>query len=270
MQGNTGIQYAKSPLEGVRILSCQGRHQFDKHLHEDFVIWLNSNACEYYTVRGASYLLEPGSISIIEPGMIHTNHSTEQQQSHLRSFYISEKWINNLVCACSENINFDKINTAEITDRYIWLELVKLHDSLLADQGSLELECNLISVFADLFTRIGCLVQDTARSIGHKLDVTKEYMHAHLEDSISLDDLAKIAGCSTYHLIRLFRKEMNITPHAYLIQLRLERARSLVDNGESIGDAAFLSGFADQSHLTRKFKVRFGVSPGRYLQQNSL
>lgn len=269
MQDNSAINYAKSPLEGVRILSCQGKHQFEKHLHDDYVIWLNSSACEYYSLRGSSYLLEPGCISIIEPGMIHTNHSTEQLASHLRSFYISEKWIQDLVYTCSEKVNCHQAKTVEVNDRFIWLELIKLHDRLLAAQDYLEIECNLMSVFVDLFKRLGCLVPDAANPLGRKLIMAKEYMHAHLSVNISLDDLAEIAGCSSYHLIRLFRKEMNITPHAYLVQLRLERARQHLDHGKSIIDAAFLSGFADQSHLTRKFKVRYGISPGRYLQQNS-
>ena len=58
-----------------------------------------------------------------------------------------------------------------------------------------------------------------------------------------------------------------MSPHAYLIQLRLEKARQLISKGKSIADAALLAGFSDQSHLTRSFKKRYGLTPGRYGSQ---
>jgi AraC-like DNA-binding protein len=59
-----------------------------------------------------------------------------------------------------------------------------------------------------------------------------------------------------------FENKKECLPHAYLVQLRLEHAGMMLDKRESIADAALSSGFSDQSHLTRKFKLRFGVTPG--------
>ncbi len=57
---------------------------------------------------------------------------------------------------------------------------------------------------------------------------------------------------------------LGLPPHAYLIQRRLDLARKAIESGISLADAAIVSGFSDQSHMTRRFKAAFGVTPGQY------
>ena len=77
--------------------------------------------------------------------------------------------------------------------------------------------------------------------------------------------LAAAAGLSPYYFIRVFRQAVGLTPHAYLVQLRVETAKRLLDRGQPVVEAALAAGFADQSHLTRHFKRIVGVTPGQYL-----
>jgi AraC-like DNA-binding protein len=69
---------------------------------------------------------------------------------------------------------------------------------------------------------------------------------------------------SKCHLVHLFHKELGLPPHAYQIQLRVAHARRLVASGTPLAEVASLTGFADQSHLTRLFKRIVGVPPGQY------
>jgi AraC-like DNA-binding protein len=92
-------------------------------------------------------------------------------------------------------------------------------------------------------------------------------MRSMLQENLSLEMLAVIAGCTSFHLMRLFKKHLSMSPHSYLVQLRLERAKELLSQGHPIADAALCAGFSDQSHLTRRFKQRYGLTPGTYLQQ---
>jgi AraC-like DNA-binding protein len=94
-------------------------------------------------------------------------------------------------------------------------------------------------------------------------------MRSMLQENLSLEMLAVIAGCTSFHLMRLFKKHLGMSPHSYLVQLRLERAKELLSQGNPIADAALRAGFSDQSHLTRRFKQRYGLTPGTYLQQKS-
>jgi AraC-like DNA-binding protein len=78
----------------------------------------------------------------------------------------------------------------------------------------------------------------------------------------SLTDLANLTGISKFGLLRAFKRELGITPHAYLVQQRLHRAKVLMKGGASVSQAASLAGFADKSHLTRQFRNSFGITPG--------
>lgn len=91
--------------------------------------------------------------------------------------------------------------------------------------------------------------------------------HDQLAENISLNDLAERFDCTPFHLIRFFKKESGLTPYAYLLRLRLERARELISQGRPLVDTALETGFADQSHLTRHFKALYGIPPGEFKRQ---
>jgi len=86
------------------------------------------------------------------------------------------------------------------------------------------------------------------------------------DDSLAptLSELAAMSGVSRYQLLRRFEKVYGLPPHAWRRQLRIERVRRLIRGGASLSAAAALSGFADQSHMTRVFTAQFGFTPGAW------
>ena len=81
---------------------------------------------------------------------------------------------------------------------------------------------------------------------------------------VPLAAIAREVGLSREHLLRAFRAEFGTTPHSYVMQVRVARARAMLAAGSSAGAAAVACGFCDQSHMNRWFGKTFGVTPGRY------
>ncbi len=125
----------------------------------------------------------------------------------------------------------------------------------------------------DVFTQLARKHSDCPEQTPHsglektKISRVKEYLDAYYLRDITLDDLAAIAQFSPYHLLRAFRRTVGLTPHAYLIQVRIEAGKRLLRNGNSISDVSATTGFSDQSHFTRHFKRIMGVTPGQYQPQ---
>jgi AraC-like DNA-binding protein len=97
----------------------------------------------------------------------------------------------------------------------------------------------------------------------------RDYLHSHLHQDIGLDDLARVTGVDRFRLSRAFKAAFGIAPHAYLIQLRLTRARHLLARGEAPVSVAAALGFADQSHLGRWFQRAYRMTPADYRRRCS-
>lgn len=95
-----------------------------------------------------------------------------------------------------------------------------------------------------------------------RLQMLLDYIHESLGQEIGLTDLAKLVDMSKYHLCRVFKHQMGMSLHQYVIQQRVERAKQLLKHrGMTIADIAQDCGFSSHSHLTRHFKRLVGVTP---------
>jgi len=93
----------------------------------------------------------------------------------------------------------------------------------------------------------------------------REYVEAHFGESIDLLVLAEVAGLSVHHFARQFKQSAGVTPHVYLTQKRVERAREmLVQTDLSLAEIAFTVGFCDQGHLARHFRDMLGTTPREF------
>jgi AraC family transcriptional regulator len=95
-----------------------------------------------------------------------------------------------------------------------------------------------------------------------------DYVEAHLDQNISLTELAALSQMSLHYFARLFKQTVGLSPHQYVTQQRIERAKQLLlQRGFTMAEVAHRVGFADQSHFNRHFKNLVGVSPKQWLRQ---
>ena len=96
--------------------------------------------------------------------------------------------------------------------------------------------------------------------------LARQMLDDRLAETVTLDDLAAAAGENRFTLAKLFRRELGVSPHRYLIARRLAAAQQNLAAGASIAEAALAAGFFDQSHLTRQFTRRTGFTPARFVR----
>jgi len=98
----------------------------------------------------------------------------------------------------------------------------------------------------------------------HVLRRIDDWLEAHLEDTVHLDDMARIAGISGYHFHRMFRLSRGMAPHAWITAQRVKRARALLRGRMQIARISAACGFSSQSHMTRVFRNHTGLTPAGY------
>jgi AraC family transcriptional regulator len=155
------------------------------------------------------------------------------------------------------------------------------------DQVLLDLACNLVSETTNNYPNgplfwneiahrfIGGLIARHSKeskmpsrgTLGkHMLELIRDYVLAHLHEPIEVGTLADMAGRSPFHFTRVFARSVGVTPHRYVVHLRLRRAIELVREGRSsLAEIAAATGFADQSHLSRWIRRVHGVCLTEFL-----
>jgi AraC family transcriptional regulator len=143
-------------------------------------------------------------------------------------------------------------------------ETSKIGGNLLIDSLKTTLAIHLLRSYCSTTPKLSSAANGLSPSI---LKQITDYIQAHLNQNITLNELAAIAQISPYHFLRLFKQKMGITPHQYILQQRIEQAKFLLQHRElSLAEIALSVGFCDQSHFTRCFKQRVGITPNQLMQ----
>ncbi len=145
-----------------------------------------------------------------------------------------------------------------------------LHRFASCATASDKLAAEAISTFV-LSTLAGAETQPNAKTKETKPFDTQrclEFIEANLADGVGLDQIAGVSGCSVYHVARLFKSEIGLSPHQYVMERRVARAREMLEAGTSpLADIAYAVGFSSQAHMTDVFRKRLGITPGAYRKE---
>jgi AraC-like DNA-binding protein len=203
-----------------------------------------------------------GDVICVNPGEVHDGASIGEAPRAWRMLYIDPVLL-------EREIGPEAKGRAEIVQPVIYDPLLarrfaRLFAALTASTPDLlGSEENLLGCLGHLLRKHGVQrpkVSETSPSVARAL----ERLSSQPGDPVSLGELAALCGVGRFQFLRAFTRATGITPHAYLLQLRVRLAQRLLRDGHAVAEAALGAGFADQSHLTRCFVRQLGVTPGRY------
>lgn len=244
---------------GIELRSVAGSSDYEPHFHDNYTIGLLTGGSQIVRTNRRTENAFAGSVQFHAPFQVHENQPVSPGGISFLHFEISESRLLELL---GNRLPVSRPN--HIPDFELFQSLKTAFESLTAEDNPLLAQDELLtSALLKLFP-----VWESSR---FKPDFTprlvariKDFLHANYADSFTLDALAELTKVSRVHISRTFKYHIGLAPHEYLVQLRIARAKAEIAKGVPLAEAAFLSGFADQSHLTRHFKRITHITPGEY------
>lgn len=239
---------------------------FSDHFHPVLAFGVVESGVMRTVVRGATHIAPSRTVIFFNPGDVHAPHGAGPEGWSFRMFYPD----NDLLQQVSRQMLWADTSfwfrSPFVQNPRLASRLLRLHRYCERYQPTLESESLLASCLAEIARYTLSPFEANSSDVGHaRIETARNYLHAHCHENVTLQRLAAAAGLSPYHLLRAFRDRVGLTPHAYMTQLRVERARVLLRSGLSLSETTYQTGFVDQSHFTRQFKKMMGVTPGQYL-----
>lgn len=239
---------------------------YARHSHEFFSIGAITHGHSTYLHEKSRQRIDSGTVVLMNPGDVHACNPIDDQPWSYVMFYIDTQWLTNVQhdAGLDHNTGFQPLAATHSHDPELFRGLTRLFATLADRQAdALHKQTTTLRFFDGMQHTLG----DTAPRPGKppsRLERAAEYINDNFKQPIRLDDLCHAASLSPSYLIRSFEQRYHLTPHAYLINRRVQHAREQLRQGRLIADIAHESGFADQAHLQRVFKKHLAATPGQY------
>ena len=234
---------------------------YHPHSHDEWSVGVVDAGAALCCLGSQQQLLMAGAVVVIPPGIPHSCNPVAELAWSYRMLFVEAGWVARLL-AQSATKRVGIAPSGPVTaDAYAQFDL--LFSALERDEDASELAAQL-SEF--VLRHVGTQALEPAQSPAplRALHRARDLILKQLEDKLSLHGLAQAAGLSPFHLIRSFKQAYGLTPHAFQLDQRINRAKRLLKQGQGIASVAQQLGFADQSHFQRHFKLRHAVTPLRY------
>lgn len=253
-----------STLHGIELFEARlSTQSFARHSHEGFAIGAIAQGMGGYFCRGEDMILPRGSLSLMNPEEPHTGHA-HSARLHYNMLYASEDAVR-AVLGITRLRGFRDVSPSGGGVEFGAL-LSRLADLLTQGAGSgwdLAVEETVHDALAAVFVTHGeARLRDPGAEPAAIATVRAAIQTSVAEgDDLSLRRLADLAQLHPSYLVRSFRQAVGISPHAYALRCRVERAKAALIAGQSGADAAQEAGFYDQSHMIRHMRRQIGVTP---------
>lgn len=259
-------RFWRIPEGDCELLSARYSTQsFGRHSHDRYAIGVISSGVEKLFYRGAHHLGTAGNVVTISPGEMHDGLPGSDEGWMYRMLYIDPAWLNKVVFQDRFSSGHIHLFQQALTQDDVFAESFLYHHQIIEKSSpSLERETILLELVTQLFQRNGVNMKPSDAAERDAVKRIKKKLEDDFDKNIPLEDLAKLVDLDPLYMIRVFKKNVGISPHSYQIQKRIAHVQNLLRKGASLAQASFCCGFFDQSHMTRAFKKVVGVTPGSF------
>ncbi|WP_251977675.1 AraC family transcriptional regulator [Salinicola avicenniae] len=248
---------AQSGADAHIIEVLSDRH-FPRHSHDEYGVGVMLDGGHVSWSGRGQVEAGPRHVITVNPNELHDGIPVDGRPRRWRMLFVSPRL---LASATSADLASREFHHPAMRDPAMARRLLQcMADIPDSDPG------DILTIVGDLFGTLLDKPLSTPKANAPSLGVQHmlERIHDDPLKAPSLSMLASIAGLPAYTAFRRFRREMGITPHAYLKQYRVRLACAAIGRGAALTEAAAISGFADQSHMTRAFVRQLGITPGQW------
>jgi AraC-like DNA-binding protein len=244
------------------------RQRFSPHAHDEYVFGVVESGAARTTFRGVEDVHAVGAVITFAPGEVHTGAPATDEGWSYRTLYPGESLVRFIAREATGRDFSPTFDGSFVVDAVLSDRFRTAHMILESGADGMQKECALLEALGELIVRCASKRERSTplpapRSTA-ALRRVRDLLEAEYARTVTISELAREAGLSTFHLIRVFRASFGLPPYKYLEQVRIQQARRLIRHGFPLTHVVHATGFSDQSHLTRYFKRIVGVTPGTY------
>ncbi len=241
---------------------------FSRHMDERYVVCLVQAGVELFGCRGRRYAAGPGDIVLYNPEDVHDGSSPDQKPWSYRCYYIPESLVRGIAARGAAGVPMPSFPEKVVRDPSAAAHWSSLHRLMEEGENALRDQAFFLELFSSLLDRHGQSREtgnppNSAPGRGNLLK-SRDFLDAHFDAAVTLEQLSALAGLSAFHFLREFKRCFGMPPHRYRQQVQVRRAKELLARGVPISAVAVDAGFCDQSHLSRVFKSFTGLTPGQF------
>ncbi len=238
---------------------------FPHHFHEYYVIGLVESGQRLLTVNDREYQMGSGDILVFNPMDNHGCIQTDGGRLTYRNISLKTETMERVFQDVNGHGGLPHFPEPILYRSESAALFRELHEAIMQEEAGLHKEELFLFLMRQLYTD-HALIGHTPEEEETRQDIEKvsAYLEEHYAERVTLEELGRIAHVNKYTLLRAFARHKGITPYRYLENIRIGKAKSLLEEGMEPALVAQRTGFSDQSHFTRYFRQFIGLSPKQY------